>query len=876
MRRLRWRIFFALAPCLVGLAIVSLATTVWLAVWVPTKGKAWLEARLEERLPVEVTIGSMRATLLRGLVLTDVHAVDRKTHTEWFSANALQAHATLWPWLITRHIGFRLVGTVTSPCATSASISGRYQTTTRQLTANVVTADIPLPSVIPPLRAYAPSSLKDGRVRANLQVTWNPDAAPTITGELLGQHLRWEEGAVTAEGTVAVEGSFLSVPSPSSPWRTNLTIRLDRGQMAGLPIINEATGVSGSFHLTDQSVTIQALRGRAAGILWTLEGALALRQPYQAELAWRTSGDWITRLAQLWPAASAWQPTGQAEILVVCRGPLQQWPDVEVMGRAQVHETALTWSSFPHRLEHLNGVVTYDHLTKQLDLLSLKGSIERNPIAIAGTVRFATPIELAIAVDTDTALSLLTDLDPAHNPLSAATGRADVTLHLHGPATALTWEGEATFSDATLLFRGFPQPLEAINGTLRFTHDSVTVPQLPFVLHGQAITLSGAVTDLPQHPHVVAHARLAEGSLAVDATWQPDRTRVDRAEILLGQSQLLIHGDVGRSLAHTSQLTMTGSLELSDLRRLPWLKLEGLKSWNLSGMTTLRLRVVGPLNDWHSLEAQGLIRSDTLSVKDLPIRALSAELEQRQGHATVRVTNAFLADGRCIGQYVLQHESPADRFLLEFDLTRANLAQLAAAIPPWRERHLDGTLSAHISLLGNPGARPSYHGDGWVHANGERLAEIPLLDRLLKGFFGALAGRLGLESFRRAQITEIAAQWQLAQEVLTTEDLRLSGFAGTEPISIYVRGSVGFDKTLDLTVEPELSEQLVLQSPTTATPANTILKTVGGLERLRRLVGRHHLGGTIDKPDYKFEFSLDQILTQLLPTGLQNLLDSLH
>ena len=99
---------------------------------------------------------------------------------------------------------------------------------------------------------------------------------------------------------------------------------------------------------------------------------------------------------------------------------------------------------------------------------------------------------------------------------------------------------------------------------------------------------------------------------------------------------------------------------------------------------------------------------------------------------------------------------------------------------------------------------------------------------------------------------------------------------GQDPIVIYVRGSAGFDRTLDLVIEPELSDALILQAPNTATPASAVFKTFGRLEQLRRLIGRHRITGTVDKPRYKFEISLDQIFGQTIPSGLQYLFDSLR
>jgi hypothetical protein len=89
--------------------------------------------------------------------------------------------------------------------------------------------------------------------------------------------------------------------------------------------------------------------------------------------------------------------------------------------------------------------------------------------------------------------------------------------------------------------------------------------------------------------------------------------------------------------------------------------------------------------------------------------------------------------------------------------------------------------------------------------------------------------------------------------------------AGAEPVAIYATGSVGLDQTLDLTVEPELSEGAVLEAPTTASLATTVLRAAGQLERLRRLIGRHRLTGTIKQPEYRFELSSQEVIRSLAP-----------
>ncbi|MBI3009648.1 MAG: hypothetical protein HYY57_01525 [Candidatus Omnitrophica bacterium] len=161
--------------------------------------------------------------------------------------------------------------------------------------------------------------------------------------------------------------------------------------------------------------------------------------------------------------------------------------------------------------------------------------------------------------------------------------------------------------------------------------------------------------------------------------------------------------------------------------------------------------------------------------------------------------------------------------------------------------------------------RSTWIGEGWLNASGEELGDLPLLDRLFRGLFGVLADRIGLETLRRAQITQASVQWQLERERLHTEQLRLGGLAASEPVAVYAKGSVGLDGTLDLIVEPELSERTVLEAPATSPLASTILRAAGQLERLRRFLGRHRLTGTLNEPQYRFEFTTQELFKQLAP-----------
>jgi len=326
---------------------------------------------------------------------------------------------------------------------------------------------------------------------------------------------------------------------------------------------------------------------------------------------------------------------------------------------------------------------------------------------------------------------------------------------------------------------------------------------------------------------------------------------------------------------------LSGTVDFTEMTRLPFVRLPDLDAWRLQGSGVIEAKFRGRFSDWSAAAIESRLRADRLSVRDLPLEQLTATLEQSDGVTRVRMPAALCAGGKCWGELIIERGSPEQpaTYLLQADVVGLQLEALAQTIPAWRARAVRGRASAHALLSGTWEQRATWRGEGWLTAEGQGLGDLPLLDKVLRGLVGALADRLGLETLRRMQITQASVRWRLTDERFHTKDLRLGGNAGPEPVAVYATGSVGFDRTLDFVIEPELSEGAVLQAPTTSSLASTVLQAAGQLERLRRLIGRHRLTGTLDQPTYHFEFSTQEVFKQLAPGPgdlIQQLLDAVR
>jgi hypothetical protein len=353
------------------------------------------------------------------------------------------------------------------------------------------------------------------------------------------------------------------------------------------------------------------------------------------------------------------------------------------------------------------------------------------------------------------------------------------------------------------------------------------------------------------------------GELDLTVRFTPEAFLVDDAQISFPRSRVQGAGSLSRSAGRPSHARLLGTVDLEALRELPFVTLPALAAWQLTGIGEGELQWQGRPDDLAGSAWRARLQTERLTVRGLPLEALTATAEQADRTLRVQLPAALLASGKLWGELAMRYRPGGTEYLLQADLVNTDLAQVAQLVPAWRSRTVTGSASIHLLLSGVWEQRATWLGEGWLNAAGQGLGDVPLLDKLFRGFFGVLADRIGFEPLRRGEITQVALTWRLAEERFRTSDVRLGGTAGGEPIAIYAQGSVGWDRTIDFVVEPALSESLLPQSPPSPSLAGAVLKAAGRLEQLRQLIGRHRLTGTLDQPHYRFEATPANLIQNL-------------
>ena len=871
----------AAAVVLIG----HLALWVFLASWAPVHGKARLIQALERAWPVTVTIEQLRYGPVRGFRLTQVRVVDRESHEAWGVIPSMHAQADWLTFLLARRLRLSGRATLEAPAKTTLAFSGRYRLSDGALILSAQTTDLPLDSLSGPLARRVPPALRQGAVRGQLHLRRPARALPTITGRMLGTGLAWAVGPSRIHGDLMVNGTASPPTAPGGRWSLTGLATLKRAALDEVPVAGTITQVEGSARFQGDHIEVETLTGTFLGSPWTLEGNVGL-QPLRLE-ALASSRAELARVAEALPALSpAWEPTGAADLRIACRGAFSPSLLFDCLAQADVRGATLAGAKLAEPLTDLTGRVTYDLLAREVASDRLTGRLGAEPFTIAGACRVADPPLLALHVagtlPLDMARPWLSDADA----VSGLGGVVRVDVEARGAATSPWLSGELELQGLRMQLAKPNLQVEGLTGTVHLTRDRIEIADAALRLNGQPLTINATITPQPggtaslqDLPSVEASVAFPQGRLQLLGSLTPEDIVLTEAQLTMAATRLSLEGTLGRTAGRPSALNLSGVIQLSELGTLPFVSLPGASSWKLAGETQVEAQVRGDVSDWAAAEMHGRFRTSRLSVRGVSLDQLVGTLEQGNRVMRLRVASGLLAEGRLTGELTVDDRPATRGYLLQADVSGLQLGTLAQSIPAWKSRELTGQASAHLWLSGQWQDRATWLGEGWLTAAGERLGDVPFLEKVSQGLFGVLAERLGLESLRRAQITEASVQWRLAGERFSTDDLRIGGRAGIEPITVYARGSVGFDETLDFIIEPELSETALLQAPTTSTLARTVLKAAGQLDRLRRLIGRHRLTGTLKQPIHRFEFSTQEILRQLAPgpsTLLQNLFDAVR
>ena len=867
-------VFLAVSLTLAG----SLALWVILSRWVPTKGKALVIDTVERHVPAVMSIGAMRYEPLRGFLLEEVRVTDPLSGDTWLAGPAIRVRIGWLPLLLSREVAFHAEAPITAPCRTSLTVSGRYRLRQPSLKLNISSEDIPVSSLTAPLTRHVPPALEDGTLRLRLHLRQLPDIPWQISGRVTGADLVWADPSWRLMGDAVIEGEAQPPQRPHDHWRLQAEARFSDARLEGFPDVGPISEIQGAIRISPEQLELRQVTGTALGSPWTLEGTVTLGERPSFEVL-LTSRAALSPLIEAFPRlASEWKPDGAADVRAVCRGPLEPAAAVDCLARAEFRDVTLTGRHLAHPITRITGAAAYDLPLRRLSILQLEGRILDEALSLNGDVILSSAPALSLAVKGALPLTMAAGWLPPGGALTQVEGTAALDLRINGRGDAPRVLGRVELRNARATVAALAKTLEDVTGAIELDEAGLSTRGMTLRVDDRPFTLTGAVVPGAM-PFVTASVQFPEGWCRLASRISPEELLIDDGNLRVHHSQVTLRGRLSRTAERPSVVRVEGRIELGELSAFPFAPLPALEPWRLRGQAAVEATVQGRLSRWADADIRGQMRADAVSIRDVPLEQALATFEQEDRVLRLRIPSAVVAGGRCSGELSVDYRERLRNYLAQADLTGVQLERFTQVIPAWRDRSVTGQASGHLALSGLWEERVTWRGSGWLNAQGRQLGDVPLLDTLFRGLFRALANRLGLETLGRGEVTQASLRWKLTDQRLFTDDLRLGGLTGGEPVALYAKGSVGLDGTLDLVIEPEFSEGTILQAPAVSSLAGAVLQAANRVERLRRLVGRHRMTGTLKNPDYRFEFSMQEVLKQLAPAPadlLQGLFDAVR
>ncbi len=864
--------------------LTSIAVWIILRSWLPTTGKTRLIQTLEEEYPIHVSINSMRYNPWHGAILEEVTVQDLSGRTLTQSPR-ITAQVRWIPFLLAREAVFRSHVELSAPCRMGVDLNGTYALRQKKLTLRAATEGFTLSECAGWVLQEIPAGVSDARIRFDMRTQVEPGLQPTLTGRIDADDVRLAQGPIAAELDATLNGR-VTVPSKSAAqesgraWDYDTTVEIRNGSVTGIPRIENVTGLNAEARLTPAQITVSALKATVLGSEVHAEGSVLLAPSLTFDFGIKTQAD-LSRLSMLLPTGpDHWQLEGIADVRASCRGPWAVLPDLDCQAQADLKTAGASGARLPYPITDGQGSLRYDHLSRRLTLVQLSGRIHEQPLAVDGTITFQRPAMLMFGVTGELDLAVAEPWLPKEAAVHDLSGQAKLDLLVQGPLKSLKTTGRVELARVHLQAPGLTEPIDALDGVLLLNEEDFQLSAASFTFRG--VPIKGDVTYIPTEPaNLTATMTIPEGGLNLRSRISPAYFFIDDAQAWMGESRLAGAGRISRVPQQASELSLQGELDLGRLNTLAFFPLPAIEPWNLQGFLKMRAQYKGLLCEWQTASLNTAFESKALSVKGVPIHQLMGNVNQNRGKLLASLASSSVAGGPATIELALDHQQPGTGFTFRGLINGLQLEQLRETVPAWKDRDISGVASMQASIDGIWDKRASWQGEGYFKAAGSKLGNMPLLDKLFRGIYGMLGEAFGLDSLRRAEITSVDTVWRMSNERILTDNLRLGGIAGQEPVAVYATGSVGLDGTLDFLVEPELSEQLILEAPNTRTLASSVLKTAGTIEKMRRVVGRHRLTGTIQQPDYKFEFSFEELFKNLGPApgqlieGLQGAIDSL-
>jgi hypothetical protein len=491
----------------------------------------------------------------------------------------------------------------------------------------------------------------------------------------------------------------------------------------------------------------------------------------------------------------------------------------------------------------IKGVVNLEKDKVWSDEIKLK--VLDSAVTVRGTLENFADLNLKLnassqRVDLAKLASLLPDF-PAGFTLS---GNSTLNLELQGSLKKLPLDINAA-SEVTAVKVELPfskTPLTDLKGLLKFSLNQLTWENLSFLYGQTACNSSGKFADF-QQPNIDFKLSSEKLTLNSSLAVKDGIIKINTCAGKYLDSNFSLQGNADVQDKEKPLLNINGESDFSLkdlLTLLPAEISDKLKTLNPDGICKISGSLNGNAKDIKGWSANFKLSSDLLTIYGLKLAELSCSLTQKDGVVNIPNFNCRPYAGSINARFSLDLTPEAPAYTAKLDFSNIDLAQLKTDTQ-FKDKDISGLLNADLELEGTLKGAETLRGQGKVSVKNGKLWELNLLKGLGEFLFVSDYAAI---VFRNAQANLI-----IADKALELTDFYL----GSTEAELAGSGKIGFDGSLDLTLNSEINADLIKDSPDLRKFTSAVLGNILVLK----------ISGTLREPQYRMVPSTKEFISQI-------------
>lgn len=386
------------------------------------------------------------------------------------------------------------------------------------------------------------------------------------------------------------------------------------------------------------------------------------------------------------------------------------------------------------------------------------------------------------------------------------------------------------------------EPLNDIKGKLSFSAKQLNWENLSFSYKQVPYNSSGNITDFP-HPQIDFNLASKELSLTTSLNIKDNLIKIKDCSGKYLSSNFDLKGtiDTQNSASPLLNINLESDFAIKDALGLLSVNIsEGLRKIKLDGNCNAAGFLKGNAKDIKDWNASFKLFFPSLSVYEFKLDNLSCSAQQKDGFLTIDNLTAKPYGGNLDAQFSFNLSSQVPSYNSKIILSDIDLKKIKMDTK-LKEKDISGILDMKLNLQGTTAGLETLEGQGTISVKDGKLWELNL--------FQGLGEFLFMPIYDKIVFNNADANFLVKDKTIVIAN----SFLGSEKLELNCAGSLKFDGALDLTLNSQINEGLIKDSPDIRKFTSAVL---GNLLVIK-------IGGTIQKPEYKIVPSTKEIFKQI-------------